>query len=51
MCYLDWVPTYSLAFFNTVPVTGGSFLAEVACWALLLSEFFLLLLQNKEHFS
>ena len=51
MCYLDWVPTYSLASRNTVPLTGGSFLVEVTWLALLLSEFFLLLLQNKEHFS
>lgn len=49
MCYLDWVPTYSLASRNTL--TGGSFLAEEAWLAFLLSEFFLLLLQNKEHFS
>lgn len=51
MCYLDWVPTYSLASRNTVPLTGGRFLPGVAWLALLLLEFFLLLLQNKEHLS
>lgn len=40
---------YSLASRNTL--TGGSFPAGGAWAALLLSEFFLLLLQNKEHFS